>query len=721
MSADSSSDRRARVLGIDAGGTMTDTIIIDDNGHFVIGKAQTTPDDESVGFEQSALDALHYWGLEPRQAFGQIASGIFSGTSMLNRLLERKGQRVGLIVTRGMEDYLRLERGVQTHLGYSYADSLHVVTHRHHEPLVPLSRIRGVGGRIDATGLEAIPLYEDDARTAIVELLAEEVECICVNLLFCYVNPAHERRIAEIAAEEMEGIGRAVPLYLASELYPKRLDFPRLNTLLIEAYAAEPSRKQLSAVRATTKRLGASFELRVMAGFGGTISVQSKQLVNTLVSGPIGGVVGARYLAELTGETNVACSDIGGTSFDVALITNGDYEITSTPDIAHFKMNFPMIKIDSIGAGTGSFVRVNRISGRIEIGPDGAGARIGISNPAGGLDTVTITDCNVVLGVISPDYFLGGDVPLERERALAGVGEQIAEPLGLSVEAAASGVIELFEDELKRQVSSLVMGKGFEPADFVLLGYGGGGPLHVGGYTDGLNFQDVLVPSWAAGFSAFGCACADFSYRFDRQVDIEVPPDASDAIKSGVAEAVNAAWERLSKRVAAEFEKSAVPAGEVDFTPYLRVQYMGQVNDIEVPVPLPRVRTPADVDAIIAEFERVYGKVYAGAARSPELGYLITLAIVTGSTPAEKPVLPNEPLVGLKPSPEASKGTRQVYWQHEWIDAEIHEMDRLAAGNVVPGLAVIEAPSTTFVVPPGRSARLDQHRIFHLDNRDGAR
>ncbi|MDX6626427.1 MAG: acetone carboxylase, beta subunit [Solirubrobacterales bacterium] len=706
--------RQVRVLGIDAGGTMTDTILIDEHGEFVIGKAQTTPENESIGFHHSAVDALHYWDLAETEAFPGIASGIFSGTSMLNRLLERKGQRVGLIVSLGMEHYLRLERGVQTHLNYSYGDSLHVVTHRHHEPLVPDERVHGVGGRIDSRGAEAIPLYEHHATAAVESLLAESVDCICVNLLFSYLNPEHEQRVAELARGAMRDAGAEVPLYLSSDLYPKRLDFPRLNTLVIEAYAAEPSRKQLEAVRDVTRELGARFDLRVMAGFGGTISIGSRQLVNTLVSGPIGGVVGAKFLSDLTGMRNVACSDIGGTSFDVALLTDGEYEIAGTPEIAHFKMNFPMVKIDSIGAGTGSFVRVNPVSQRVEFGPDGAGSRIGVANPEGGLETVTITDCNLVIGLLDPDYFLGGEVELDLERARRGVTEQIAEPLGLSLERAAAGVIELFEDELRREVKGLIMGKGYEPADYVLLSYGGGGPLHVGGYTAELNFEDVLVPSWAAGFSAFGCACADFAYRLDRQLDAEIPPGATAAELAAVAERIDAAWAVLEGKVVEEFAKNEVAGEAVEFRRYLRIQYLGQVNDIEVPFAGESLGGPAGVEVALRDFEAAYGKVYAGSARSPELGHLVTLGIVTGSTPVEKPILPEEEPAGAEPEAAASKGTRQVFWRDHWIEATIWEMDALRAGNRVEGAAIIEAPSTTFVVPPGQVAALDRHRIFHL-------
>ena len=282
--------RNPRVLAIDAGGTMTDTFIVDDTGGFVVGKAQTTPDDESVGFMRSAEDALTQWGSDPGTEFPRIVSGIYSGTAMLNRLLSRKGRRIGVIVTAGQEDYLKFERGIQTYLGYSYSDRLHIATHHHNEPLVPRDRMKGVRGRIDVMGQEVLPLREEEVRTAAAELLDDEVEGIVVSLLFSYRNAEHEIRVGEILEEAMNG--RRVPVYLSSELYPMRRDLPRLNTTLIEAYAAEPSRGTLQKVRDVTKEQGAAFELRAMAAHGGTVSIEATELARTLVSGPIGGVVG---------------------------------------------------------------------------------------------------------------------------------------------------------------------------------------------------------------------------------------------------------------------------------------------------------------------------------------------------------------------------------------------------------------------------------------------
>jgi acetone carboxylase beta subunit len=710
-------ERNPRVLAIDAGGTMTDTFVVDAAGEFVVGKAQTTPEDESAGFMRSAEDALAQWGSTPETAFPKIASGIFSGTAMINRLLSRQGRKVGVIVSAGQEDYLRIERAIQTYLGYSYSDRLHLATHLHNEPLVPRERMHGVRGRIDVLGGEVLPLRDEDAREAAAALLDEGVEGIVVSLLFSYRNPGHELRVAEILAEEKErrGLDGEVPVFLSSQLYPMRRDLPRLNTTLIEAYAAEPSRGTLAAVRDRTREAGAGFELRVMASHGGTISIEANELARTLVSGPIGGVVGGAEIARRLEIPNVLCTDIGGTSFDIALLTDGRFEITQTPDIARFVLAMPLVKIDSIGAGTGSFVRINPNSNRPELGPDSAGSRIGVCWPEGGLDTVSVTDLNLVLGRINPDYFLGGEVRLDPELARDAVRRQVAEPLGLGVEAAAAGVIELFEQTLKNEAVGRILGKGYSPADYALLCYGGGGPLHVAGYSEGVPYRDVLVPAWAAGFSAYGCACADFEYRYDQTIDMPILPLFDEGAKAGIGMMISGAWAGLEEKVAAEFAKSGIERERIRFTHAVRMQYFGQLNDIEIVSPHMAIEQASQLDDLVAEFERAYGKIYARSASSPELGYLVTHAIVLGAVEVEKPALPDvEEREGAAPL----KGRREAWWEAEDGPAaaatDVYELDQIAPGATIEGPAIVESVATTFAVPPGRAARLDRHRIFHL-------
>lgn len=711
------SSNEPRVLAIDAGGTMTDTFIVDRDGSFVVGKAQTTPEDESKGFMRSAADALAQWDMSPEAGFPSIAAAVFSGTAMLNRVVSRTGLRVGVIVTAGQEDYLKLERGKQTFVGYSYGDRLHVNTHHHNEPLVPRDRIHGVRGRIDLNGTEVIPLLEAEAREAAAALLDAGVEAIVINLLFSYRNTAHEERVLELVEQVKaeRGVNGSVPVFASSRLYPVRGDFPRLNSTLLEAYAAEPSRQTLRNVRDKTKAAGARFELRVMAAHGGTISIETNELARTLMSGPIGGVVGADFVGKQLELRNVLATDIGGTSFDIALITDNRVGITNKPEAARMLLSIPQVSIDTVGAGTGSYVRIDPGSNRPEVGPDSAGARIGVSWPDGGVETVTITDLNLVLGRLNPDNFLGGEITLDLERARSEVERQIAQPLGLGVETAASGIIELFESSLRNDAVGRILGKGYAPVDYTLLCYGGGGPLHVAGYTAGIPYHKVLVPAWAAGFSAFGCACADWEYRYDVTLDGAIAPVVGDGAIAGTEDIrgqINEAWAGLERRLEAEFAKSGVGRESIRFVRGLRMQYLGQLNDLEIESPFERLGSDEDVAAIVDVFEEAYARVYARSARSPEFGWGITEAFAIATSEIEKPALPR---LSETDEPPLPRETRPVYWTDDYVETPIFDLDAVRPGQAIDGPAVLEAPATTFPVPPGRRVRLTRNNIFELE------
>ena len=706
--------RKAQILAIDAGGTMTDTFIIDENGEFVVGKAQSTPEDESVGLLNSAKDALAYWETTVEEQFPQLLAGVYSGTAMLNRLVSRKGRRVGLIVNKGMEDFHRMGRAIQSYLGYSYSDRLHLNTHRYDPPLVPRELTRGVTERVDLFGNVVIPLYEHEVEPAVRELLELDVEAIVISLLHSYKYPHHERRVRDIAKEVMKKVGKEVPVFASVDYYPVRKESHRTNTTIIEAYAADPSRETLTKINNMLKAHGANFDLRVMASHGGTISTRANELARTLVSGPIGGVIGAKYLGEKLGIRNIACSDIGGTSFDIALITQGDLSINTSPDMARFVLSLPLVAMDTVGAGAGSYVRIDPNYKTLTLGPDSAGSRVGVCYPEGGVDTVTVTDCHVVLGLINPDNFLGGEVKLYPERAYEAIKKQIADPLGLSVEDAAYGVIDLLESQLRNYLESMILGKGYSPSQYVCFSYGGGGPLHTAGYTKGLGFEDVLVPAWAAGFSAFGCGAADFEYRYDKTLDINVNDGASDDEKLKAGKELQDAWDELKEKVAAEFEKSKFSKEDVEFRLYFRMQYQGQLNDLEIEAPIEAFENVDHWDELVNAFEDTYTRVYAKAAKSPELGYSITGAIVRGIVEVPKPKIPMEPFAGETPPKEAFLGKRRVYWKGKWVEADIWEMEKLKPGNKIKAFSIIESPATTFVIPPGFETYLDQHRIFHL-------
>ncbi|OIQ79579.1 acetone carboxylase beta subunit [mine drainage metagenome] len=706
---------QVQVLGIDAGGTMTDTFFVRADGRFVVGKAQSNPADESLAILESSKDALAHWGRDVDAVYPELVTCVYSGTAMLNRVVQRKGLDVGLLVNRGFEQVHSMGRAIQSYLGYALEDRIHLNTHRYDEPLVPLSRTRGVTERTDVQGQIVIPLRDNEVRQATRELVDAGSKAIVVCLLQSHKNETNEQRARDICREELDRLGVDIPVFASVDYYPSRKESHRMNTTVLEAYAAEPSRQTLKKVSDRFKKHGAKFDLRVMATHGGTISWKAKELARTIVSGPIGGVIGSKLLGEKLSYENIACSDIGGTSFDMALITKGNFAIASDPDMARLVLSLPLVAMDSVGAGAGSFVRLDPYSGAIKLGPDSAGYRVGTCWEKSGLDTVSVSDCHVILGYLNPDNFLGGAIKLDVQRARDHIKAQIADPLGLSVEDAAAGVIELLDLNLHEYLRANISAKGYNPTDFVCFSYGGAGPVHTYGYTEGLGFKDVIVPAWAAGFSAFGCACADFEYRYDKSVDIALPQFASDADKAGACETIQAAWSELANKVIEEFVINGFKPEDVILRPGYRMQYMGQLNDLEVNSPVTGASTAEDWDRIVEAFETTYGRVYSNSARSPELGFSVTGAIMRGLVATQKPVLPEDPDGDETPPPEARVGHRPFYRHKKWIDAAIWKMEALNPGNRILGPAIIESDATTFVVPDGFETRLDKHRLFHLN------
>ncbi|RKV21806.1 acetone carboxylase subunit beta [Helicobacter pylori] len=707
-------DARVQVMGIDAGGTMTDTFFVKENGSFVVGKAQSNPEDESLAIYNSSQDALSHWKSDVSKVYPELVTCVYSGTAMLNRVVQRRGMEVGLICNKGFEQMHSMGRALQSYLGYALEERLHINTHKYDDPLIPLKRIRGVTERTDVKGQVVIPVRQEEVEVAVKELLEAGAKAIVICLLQSHKNAESERIVRDIALKEIEKLGKNIPVFASVDYYPQRKESHRMNTTILEAYAAEPSRQTLSKVSNRFKEHGAKFDLRVMATHGGTISWKAKELARTIVSGPIGGVIGSKLLGETLGYDNIACSDIGGTSFDMALIVKSNFNIASDPDMARLVLSLPLVAMDSVGAGAGSFVRIDPHSQSVKLGPDSAGYRVGTCWKDSGLDTVSVTDCHIVLGYLNPDNFLGGLIKLDVDRAKKHIKEQIADPLGISVEDAAAGVIELLDLDLKEYLRSNISAKGYSPSDFVCFSYGGAGPVHTYGYTEGLGFKDVVVPAWAAGFSAFGCACADFEYRYDKSVDIAIPQYSSDKSKIEACKIIQDAWDELTLKVIEEFKINGFSEKDVILRPGYRMQYMGQLNDLEITSPVSKAASVADWEEIVKEYEKTYARVYSESACSPELGFSVTGVIMRGVVATQKPVIPVEKEHGATPPKEARVGVRKFYRHKKWVDADVWHMEKLLPGNEVIGPAIVEADSTTFVIPKGFATRLDKHRLFHL-------
>ncbi|MCE7884999.1 MAG: hydantoinase/oxoprolinase family protein, partial [Actinobacteria bacterium ATB1] len=393
-------------VACDAGGTMTDVIVVDEDGHSVIGKAPTSPADESIGYMESLEEALEYMGIDPQREgkrFGErIETAIYTGTSMLNTVINMSGLRTGLIVTRGFEDIIAQGRGSQTFIGAQWSEITHMQYRKHRIPLVPRKLARGVTERIDMFGQPVIPIYEHEVEQAVRELLVdEECEALAVVFLHSFVNPMHEDRAATIARRIMDEVGRQVPLELSSQVAPTAREVSRANATVIQAYASSTARGQLFKIEEKLTGIGYGHSLKTVLGYGGVTNIRYPRLFETAMSGPVGGLMGAKYLSSVIGEENIVCSDVGGTSFDAGAITAGVLPIDREPGFQDMYVNVPMLGITSIGAGTGTYIRLDPQTKRIKLGPDSAGGTPGPTFMEAGNTTPTINDVNLLLGILN--------------------------------------------------------------------------------------------------------------------------------------------------------------------------------------------------------------------------------------------------------------------------------------------------------------------------------
>jgi len=706
------------LIALDAGGTMTDTFAVDKEGKFILGKSLTNHENESLSYLESVADAAASWDMTSNDLHQQALSSTYTGTSMLNALLTRRGSKVGLLITRGFAHLPIVERGL-TWIGHSYEDILHQQLHEHTPWLVEPQNIKEIQERIGVgsyymqhhtyPGTPFIPLLEEDVVTGVNELLDNGVEIIGILTIGSYTNPMHEARAAEIAREIIEKRGVDVPVIASSEICPVASENERLKTLLFQCYISEIGRKQLMKVETAAKGEGFEYDLMTLLSYGAAANVRYPKLVEAIVSGPTGGLLGGKFMSEFLDSSGIICADLGGTTFDAGLIAGGLLPVNKSPDFAGHRLRLPMVCIDSIGAGTGTEIHVDGATKRITLGPISAGSAVGTcyTHP-----DITVGDIDLILGYLNEDYFLGGKAKLNKEKALKMLEERMAKPLGQDIYEVSSKVLDLLHSDMCGHIHGMLLSKGLNPAEFTMLVYGGSGPLHAWGLDRGLSMGQLIMVPWAAAFSAFGVAAAEYFHRYDKAVTFFLTPDMTNDIKAMQGGVLSMTWQELEERGYAELEAEGISRDAVTFRHGMSCRYIGQLSNWEVPVGIGRPQTAEDVDKIIDAFEKYYVSIYPSGARYPEAGYQITEVYVEAVVQKTRPVMTTYPLQGKEPPQAASKGKRQAYMDGQWSDFDIWEMDLLEAGNRIDGPAIIEHTMTTMVIPPQNYVEFDEHKFI---------
>lgn len=706
------------ILALDAGGTMTDTILVKSDGSFTIGKSLTNRENEASSYLESVDDAAQQIGTDSRTVHTNCAVSIYAGTGMLNTILTGTGARAGLLVTRGFEDITITEGGL-TYLGQTQAEILHQQLHQHTRPLIDPRKVLGISERIGGgsyfsashrpPGDILVPLSEDDVRQATATLLDHGVEVIGIMFINSFIAPAHEHRAKAIAEAVIKERGHSVPVVCSADVAPVARENNRVKSLLFQCCTAEGTRASLLKVEGAAKSEGYSGRLLTLLSYGGAVNVQYPRLYETIVSGPIGGLMGAQIVAKKLDINNVVTADMGGTSFDVGLLIDGRLGLRKDADFAGHRLALPMVALDSIGSGAGSAVWLDGYK-RLHVGPESAGAKVGVSYK---YDKLTVTDVNVALGYVDPDYFLGGKIKLDRDRALAALQDTVAKPLGLDVYEAGRGILELVNTQMRDLASAMLTSKGYDPREFTMLCYGGAGPVHMWGYTDGINFADVITLPWAAGFSAFGAACAEYMHRYHRGCVELIPNTMPEEERNALAARLDAQWRQLEAEARAELVHEGVNVQHLTFRYGVYARYIGQLESFDTPLDFGHLSSAADIARVIQAFEHMYTNVYPEGARFPQVGYSITEVYLQAVAPKPQPAMQEYELSNYTPAAAAFAGTRKVYHNGAWTEFKVWQMGELRPGNIVAGPAIIRDPMTTVVIPPKKRVEIDRFQVLH--------
>jgi N-methylhydantoinase A len=688
-------------VGVDIGGTFTDIVLLGSDGTLHTKKISSSTGNYAAAIVDGLAEVFREQGLA-----GRDIEEIRHGTTVAsNAILEKKGARVGLITTKGFRDVLEIRT--------LRMPKLYDLAWTKPEPLVERYLRQVVDERVDSTGRIERALSKADAERAVDALLAEKVETVAVCLLNSFANPAHELMLRDILRAKAPGL----PLSISYEVLPEIKEYERTSTTVINAYVMPIVATYLKALRQSLDNAGVPARVLLMQSNGGltTDSAAVTRPMNIIESGPAGGVIGGQALARAKGLDKIITFDMGGTTAKASLVEAGEVMRASEYAVgagimigsrlltgAGYTLKVPAIDLAEVGAGGGSLVWIDR-GGALQIGPESAGAVPGPVAYDKGNETPTVTDANVVLGYLNPEYLVGGALKINAAKARAALETKIAKPLGLSVEAAAHGAHLIAASNMIRAIKAVSTERGRDPREFALFAFGGNGPLFACGMAEALGIRRVVVPPSAGLFSSFGLLYADVEHHYGRTFRRLLR-------KADLGE-ISAAWQVLANEAMAQLALEGFTGPSARLRRSAALHYHGQSFDLVVPVP----DRPFDA-AMVAYLEEAFGaeheKTYGHRAGPDEPVELVAIQVV-GQGLREGAGVPER----VKPTraPPAPSAPRKAYFgaKHGWRETPILRRSDLSTAR--PGPLIIEEYDSTTLVPPAATASLDQGGNIVID------
>ena len=690
------------LVGIDIGGTFTDCAIVDRAGRLLTTKVPSTPQDFSQGMMDALLTGARALDLSLDDFCRDIAFLSHGTTVGTNTIIQKRGAKVGLITTRGHEDAIHIMRGSRGYGGRDIRKVVHFPETSKPAPIVPKGLIRGVSERVDCFGEVVAPLNEAEAENAIRELVAAGVQAIAVCFLWSFRNPKHEQRVRELVRK----LAPEVFVTCSVDIAPKWGEYERVTATALNAYLGPLMSGYLAKLDRTLTGLGYAHGLQIAQCGGGTVPVAraGEAPLLTLDSGPVAGVTASSFLGAAMGEKHIITTDMGGTSFDVSIIYDGKPAYAFTSNTDQYEYFLPKVDIQAIGAGGGSLAQAHPETRTLTVGPESAGAFPGPVCYGRGGTVPTVTDAQLVLGYLDPDNFAGGRMKLDHKAAHAAI-EALGAKIGMGAVQCAAGICRIVELNMADIIRKVTVEKGYDPRDFVLFAFGGAGPAHAGVFAAELGVKKVIVPQRKAAstWCAFGAAAADVLHIFEHSEILATP------VRAGQ---LNANLEAIEKRARAMMAGEGIAAARQRFEFSLDVRHRGQINEVEVLIPWKRV--PADYEPrlrklFVERYEKLYGR--GSALAGAQLEIVVCRLRARALTPRPKltrarsatRAIPKGAL--LKP--------RSIWWQG-LRKTPVYDGEKLAAGNVIRGPAIVETADTTVVVHPGTRLRVDALDNFEI-------
>jgi N-methylhydantoinase A len=673
-------------LGIDAGGTFTDLVLADRSGDVHLYKTLSTPADPTKAIEEGMKLVAEDLGESLSEIISNCDLCINGTTVALNALIQHKGGKTGLICTAGHEDSLEIRLGHKED-GYRYDPEYPAAV-----MLVPRYLRKGVRERVISNGSVKTPMHEDDVRGACQFFLEEGIEAVAISFVWSVLNTSHERRAAEIVREMMP----KAALTVGSDLYPQVREYTRTSTAVVNAYLAPILSSYVAAVDEYFRGLGAKYPVRYFQSNGGLALGQaiSERSVCAINSGPASAPQAGLFVAAPFKKKNVITIDMGGTSFDITLTRDGVTNINKNIDFLRYRIGMPMIQVESLGAGGGSIGWIDSM-GLLQVGPQSAGAEPGPACYGQGGTQPTVTDANLVLGYLNPKGLLGGRLPLDLDKARKAI-KRIADPLGMSIERAAYGMYTIVNSNMVNGIRRVSVERGYDPRDFVLVGAGGATAAHITSLASEMGIDTVILPKLASGLCAFGQIISDVKYNYLATSPLRLEGAAYATI------------DRLFNEIEAQGVKHLVADGfakrGIRIERSLDMRYVGQVHECTVEIGNFAIDAKA-LEKVKGAFHKRHEELYTYSEPHNSVEVVNIESTLYGHVDKPKPPRVKKGL----PAAEAIIGRRKAIFAANGkpVGTPVYDGSKLGASATVKGPAIIEEVTTTIVIEPKWSARLD--------------